>query len=173
MLSNEPLDHIYPYCPKLFWRGCELRTDNFRIWKGYIRHLKSEDRENLFISWIHPSIFCRVCGSGLVQDSVLEHASRDHCVSTAVELRRWSDWTKRCQIQMRGGNKKLILTWWRHKSSSARLYHTEITRITDALYSNELWTKSYVGLKLLSLFTLRILKNILKTASLTWSWSKT
>ena len=114
-------------------------------------------RENyLFVSWIHPSIFCRVCGSGLVWDSILEHASRDHCVSTAVELRRWSDWTKRCQIQMRGGNKKLILTWWRHKSSSARLYHTEITRITDALYSNELWTKSYVGLKLLSLFILGI-----------------
>ena len=85
----------------------------------------------------YPSNLSRVCGSGFVPDLILEHASRDPCVSTAVELRRWSDWTKRCQIQMRGGNKKLILTWWRHKSSSARLYHTEITRITTNL---QFWT---------------------------------
>ena len=71
--------------------------------------------------------------SGSKINSVLEHVSRDRRISTAVELRRRSDWTKRCQIQMRGGNKKLILTWWRHKSSSARLYHTEITRITTNL----------------------------------------
>ena len=82
--------------------------------------------------WFRPG--CRVY-------SVLEHQSRDQRVSTAVELRRSSDWTKRCQIQMRGGNKKLILTWWRHKSSSARLYHTEITRIiVEILFLTSLYT---------------------------------
>ena len=41
----------------VFWRGCELRTDNFRIWKRYIRHLKSEDRENLLYPRFIPLSF--------------------------------------------------------------------------------------------------------------------